>query len=124
MGIAALLFVASGNYETPEFITRISDIGAVAIAITALVGLIVLIGKAAIWLDKRKDDRFAERVKEVIEPLIKEATYNIQTRTNGGYSLSDLHERLDAIETKMGIPVSPRPSYDSSVDSSLRPDLD
>lgn len=116
MGIAALLII-SGAYETPEFIKRFNDIGAVAVAIAAVVGVAVGIGKAAIWLDKRKDDRFATRVKEVMEPVIREATYNIQTRTNGGYSLSDLHERLDAIETKLGIPVSPRPSYSEPFDS-------
>jgi hypothetical protein len=114
--VAALV----ARYETPEFINRISDIGAIAIALSAIVGIILLVGKAAVWLDKRKDDRFAQRVREIMEPIIKEATYNIQTRTNGGYSLSDLHERLDAIETHMGIPVNPRPTV--AID--MHPDLD
>lgn len=125
MGVLALfLIVVATDYETPEIINRIDDGGKVVLAITAFIGLCVIIGRFAVWLDKRKDDRFAQSVKKIIDehvetvltPIIQqivtEATSNIATNSNGGYSLSDVHERMDKIERKLSIPVKPRhPPY-------------
>jgi hypothetical protein len=99
------------DYVTPDIIQEIGDVGAVAVAITAIGALIYTIAKIAIWLDKRKDDRFAARVKEIMIPIIEnivyDATANIRTGKNGGYSLTDMHERMDK---ELDIPIAPRPT--------------
>lgn len=98
------------EYVTPELVQRFEDIGGVALAVTAIAAVVVGIARIGIWLDHRKDDRFAARVKEIIQPIIDEATLPIKPGTNGGLSLTDLHTRLgkfedrfSAVEAKLGI---------------------
>jgi hypothetical protein len=38
-----------------------------------------------------------------INTKIKAATYQIQPKTNGGFSLSDLHKKIDALSVDMTI---------------------
>lgn len=98
------------QYTTPEFIDKFNDVGAIALSISAIFALVYTISRIAIWLDRRKDDNFARRVKEVVEPIIEKATYPIQETSNGGYSLPDvakqvakLNDRFNAVEAKLGI---------------------
>lgn len=104
------LLTVAPTYTTPEFIDRFADVGSVALTISAIFALVYTISKAAVWLDRRRDDHFARRVKEVVEPIIDKATYPIQENSNGGYSLPDvardvakLNERFNAVEAKLGI---------------------
>lgn len=98
-----LLLLFATGYETPDFVKAFNDIGGLAIAAAAVVGLVLAIGKLATWIDHRREDTFARKVSEVVEPLIRETTRPIQPGTNGGLSLADVHHRLDAIEAKLGI---------------------
>lgn len=41
------------------------------------------------WADRKLENRI---VKE-----IKDSTYQIQPKTNGGYSLTDLHKKMDCV---------------------------
>lgn len=110
------------DYTTPELILRVEDIGAIAVAVTAILGLIIFIGKISVWLDRRRDDNLTKRVKEILEPIIKEATLPIQPNTNGGLSLPDVHttlasfdNRFSAIEAKLGIHDRRDPPLDGEI---------
>lgn len=98
------------EYVTPELVQRFEDIGGVALAVTAIAAVVVGIARIGVWLDHRRDDVFARKVKEVIQPIIDEATLPIKPGTNGGLSLTDLHtrmsnfeDRFSAVEAKLGI---------------------
>lgn len=91
------------EYDTPDFVNLIDDVGGVAIALTALSALVVGIAKIAVWLDKRQDDKFAKKVKEIVEPIILDATKEIHSDANGGHSLNDLHKRMTGIERALNI---------------------
>lgn len=104
-----MLLVETG-YVTPDGIKLFEDIGAVAVAVTAVTSVLYGIYRLSIWFDHKRDDRFASKVKEVVEPIIKEATKPIQPDTNGGRSLGDLHDKMDefakrqtVIEARLGI---------------------
>jgi hypothetical protein len=47
------------------------------------------------WADRKLEGRI---VKE-----IKESTYQIQPKTNGGYSLTDLHKKMDCVIKDLGV---------------------
>ena len=60
---------------------------ALFIAIAATVSLITA---ALVWSNRRFENR--------VTSLIKETTYPIQPKTNGGFSLPDLHTKFDKME--------------------------
>ena len=109
------------DYTTPDFIKEINDFGIVIIALAAAVGLVLTIAKIATFLDRRKDDIFARKVDQLIEPklaklyeFVGSRTIPIQPGENGGESLSDVNAKMDrhindwdtrfaAVEAKMGI---------------------
>jgi hypothetical protein len=113
--------ILSDGYTTPDFIKEIGDIGVIAIAVAAVIGLIMTISKTAIWFDHRRDDAFAKRVDVLIDPklaklykFVGDRTVPIQPGENGGESLSDVNAKVDkhitdwdtrfsAIEAKLGI---------------------
>lgn len=95
-----MLLVETG-YVTPDGIKLFEDIGAVAVAVTAVTSVLYGIYRLSIWFDHKRDDRFAGRVKDVVEPIIKDATKPIQPDTNGGRSLGDLHDKFDAMSERM-----------------------
>lgn len=47
------------------------------------------------WADRKLENRI---VKE-----IKESTYQIQPKTNGGHSLTDLHTKVDCVIKDLGV---------------------
>ena len=80
-----------GDYVSPEWIGYVTDSAQVIGAILALGGLIALIAKVVRWLDKKRDTRFAEQVKALVEPIIADATQPIRPGyRNGGESLADV----------------------------------
>lgn len=100
------------DYTTPDIIQEIQDIGAVALAFSGIAAVVVGIAKAAIWMDKRQEDKFAERVLAIVKPAIKEivvssvkeATAQIQPEANGGLSLPDLARNINKVMEALGIP--------------------
>lgn len=118
-------------YTTPDLVKEISDIGAVVLAATAVLSLIWMIAKIAVYLDRRRTDQFARRVIEVIQPAIDRLYDHIDQRTtpiqpgeNGGESLADIHKRLDPIEAKLGLKERRDPHHQSLPDLMELPDLD
>jgi hypothetical protein len=113
--------ILSDGYITPDLVKEIGDIGVIAIAISAILGLIWTIAKVATYLDHKRDDMFAKKVDELIDPKLAKLYDFVGTRTlpiqpgeNGGESLSDVNLKMDkhvqdwdkrfsAIEAKMGI---------------------
>jgi hypothetical protein len=78
------------------------DIGVVIAAVMAVIGLIAVIVKWVRWYDKRKDDRFAVQVREIIEPIITERTKTIQPGArNGGSTLTDLSDRFTHLSSEV-----------------------
>jgi hypothetical protein len=124
------------DYTTPDFVKEVNDFGIIIIALAALVGLVLSVAKVATYLDRRKDDRFAKRVSELMDPklaklyeFVGSRTTPIQPGENGGESLSDVNAKMDrhindwdtrfaAVEAKMGIKDRRDP------DAQATPDLD
>jgi hypothetical protein len=65
----------------------------------AISGVIATVASLFAWA-ARKRDRAAKLQREEMIDLIKETTKPIQPTTNGGWSLSDLHDKVDRIERK------------------------
>lgn len=115
------MFLADGSYTTPDWIKEVADFGVIIIAIAAGVGLVMTIAKIAVAIDRRRDDKFAKRVEELIDPklaklydFVGSRTVPIQPGENGGESLSDVNSKVDmhiadwdtrfaAVEAKLGI---------------------
>ena len=109
------------DYNTPELILRIEDLGGVAFAVTVILGLIMIIARVAVRLDRRKDDLFIKKAREAVRPdlddikaMIEQRTIPIQPNENGGKSLADVNKKVDdymsdwdtrfsAVEAKLGI---------------------
>lgn len=90
------------EYVSPNWVGVAGDIGVVIAAIMAVIGLIAVIVKWVRWYDSRKDARFAQEVRDIIEPIITARTEAIQPGArNGGSTLSDLSERMTHLSSEV-----------------------
>lgn len=63
--------------------------------ILAISSIIVVVGGFFRWANRKLGDRIIEEIKE--------ATYQIQPKANGGLSLTDLHKKVDRIGDDVGV---------------------
>ena len=64
----------------------------IIIAISSII--VVLVGFFR-WANRKLGDRIIDEIKE--------ATYQIQPKANGGLSLRDLHQKVDGIASDVGV---------------------
>jgi len=75
------------TYTTPDWISVVRDAAIVIGFLIAIAGAVVAVGRVII-------------VKPIIR-LIDERTKQIQPEANGGKSLSDLHDKMDSLSTRL-----------------------
>ena len=63
--------------------------------IIAISSIVVVIAGFFRWANRKLGDRIIEEIKE--------ATYQIQPKANGGLSLGDLHKKVDGIVSDVGV---------------------
>ena len=63
--------------------------------IIAISSIIVVVVGFLRWANRKLGDRIIEEIKE--------ATYQIQPKANGGLSLRDLHKKVDGIASDVGV---------------------
>lgn len=63
--------------------------------IIAISSIIVVVVGFFRWANRKLGDRIIEEIKE--------ATYQIQPKANGGLSLRDLHKKVDGIASDVGV---------------------
>lgn len=75
------------GYVSPDWVSAIKDAALLLGFIVAVVGALAAVGRVLI-------------VKP-LKRMIADATYQIQPKANGGYSLADLHKKVDDIAVRL-----------------------